>query len=137
MVIIDCHDYPHMTIRRRKTRSMIDNNSSWFRVISGGNSLFLSIFEPVFRISSPGYIFIFRDKTRTVSPNKASTSFGHFQRKSVISVRDDLRILYWFFFDILWFWKWFDCRCNWLGYWFICELNWDFFCWILSRIWEQ
>lgn len=80
MVIIDRHNNANMPICRRKSRSMIDDDSAWFWIISSRYTLFFSIFKPILGISSPSNIFVFCDKTSTVSPNKITTSLPYLER---------------------------------------------------------
>ena len=79
MIVIYFHNNTNVTVRRRKPWSVIDDNSSWFWIISCCDTLFLSIFEPVFRIPTPSNIFIFCHETGTVSPHKITTAFFYFK----------------------------------------------------------
>lgn len=141
MVIIDSHDDTDVPIRRRKSRTMIDDDSSRFRIISSWYTLFFSIFDPVFCISSPSDIFIFCDKTGTVSPNKITTSFAYLERECIVTIRDSLRIFCRYFLhnrrfycclysSICWFYR----RC-WSRFW--KSSNCWFFCWIFCWIREE
>lgn len=92
-LFIYIHDDTNVPIRWRKTRSMVDDDCTRFWCITCWYSLFTRIFYPFFCISSPGYIFIFCNKTCTVSPSKISTSFCDLEVERISSIAKWLRII--------------------------------------------
>lgn len=94
IVIIHLHNYTHMAVCWRKSWAMIDDDCSGSWIITSWHSLFFCIFDPVFCISSPSDIFIFRDKTGTISPNKITASFVDFEGKRIPPIGDNWWIFY-------------------------------------------
>ena len=84
-ITIELTNNGNMTINRMCSRPRIHDNRSRDRSISSRYSLFSSICEPRFSVSSPCHIFIFCNKTCTVSIGKISTSFAYFERKRIVS----------------------------------------------------
>lgn len=89
IIIIYLHDYAYMAICWRKSWTMVDYDCSGLWIISSCDSLFFCIFDPVFRISSPSDVFIFCDKTRTVSPDKVAASFVDLEGKRIATIRNN------------------------------------------------
>lgn len=75
VVVIDGHDDTHVPIRRRKSRTMVDDDGTRLRILPGRHALLLGILEPIFGISAPSDVFILRDETGTVPPDEITASF--------------------------------------------------------------
>lgn len=86
ILFVDLHHDADMTIRRRKSWSVIHDNSSRFWSISSWYTLLTSVFEPIFCITVPSNIFIFSYKTCTISPSKTTTSIWHLEIQRIITV---------------------------------------------------
>lgn len=132
-IIIDLHDNTDMPICRRKSWTMIDNNSTWFWNISRSNSLFTCILKPIFCISMPSHIFIFCHETGTITPDKSTTSFINFKIKRISTITNSLLINWSLFFDDS---RFFDRRSR-ISRFFDRWYNDNFFIWIFCCIWKN
>lgn len=118
---------------------MIDDDGAWFWRIPCLYTLFLSISEPIFCISTPSNIFIFSNETCTISPNKATASFIHFEIEGIATIGNFCLIIHSTSYFGNSFFSWNRRLWSWRGDFFYgnrgrCNY---FFIWIFGRIREK
>ena len=138
IILSHLHDYTNMAICRRKSRTMIDDDCARFWRVACWYALLSGIFEPIFCISSPGDIFIFRNKARTIPPDKTTTTTVYLEIERIPTICNRLTNIWFIFFrNSCFLFYWFSLNSILDRFFLYRRNNSDFFGWIFCGIWEE